>query len=184
MESGPWLLDYSLRAHLAMRFIPKIAWANTHEEAHSPFGLWTSHDREFRGGSGRRCDRLHEVDAERFTHHIVDAFAEHELNFVTHHSGYVLQVFAVARWQQHLANASTMRRDRLLLDAADRQHQAAQADLAGHRQVVGHRAIRKQRHQRRVHGHAGARTVLRNRARGHVDVDVALVEHARVDAEP
>jgi menaquinone-9 beta-reductase len=48
----------------------------------------------------------------------------------------------------------------LLLDAADRQHQAAQADLAGHGGVAAHGAVGHQRHQRHEHGDAGARPSL------------------------
>ena len=76
-----------------------------------------------------------------------------------------------------------MRADDFLFDAADRQHEAPQADLAGHRGVAAHGALGHQRNQRHEHGDPGARPVFRDCACRHVDVDVALLEAARVDAE-
>ena len=64
----------------------------------------------------------------------------------------------------------------LLLDAADRQHFAAQRDLAGHRDVVADRPPGEQRDERRHHRDAGGRAVLRDRAGRHVDVEVGLLE--------
>ena len=51
--------------------------------------------------------------------------------------------------------------------------------------AVSLRTVRSvmQRDQRHEHRDAGARAVLRDRARRHVDVDVALLEQRRVDAE-
>ena len=74
-------------------------------------------------------------------------------------------------------------RDDLLLDAADRQHQPAQGDLAGHRRVGADGAVGHQRHQRHEHGDARARPVLRRRAGRHVNVDVGLLEPGRIDPE-
>ena len=61
-----------------------------------------------------------------------------------------LAVATVALRQQYRGDAGAQRRQHLFLDAADRQHQPAQADLAGHRDVVTHRLAGHQRHQRRV----------------------------------
>ncbi len=72
---------------------------------------------------------------------------------------------------------------RLLLDATDRQHEAAQADLTRHGDVVAHRPVGHQRHERRIERDACARPVLRDRARRDVHVDVALFEPRRIDAE-
>ena len=77
-----------------------------------------------------------------------------------------------------------VRREHLLLDAADRQHQTAQADFAGHRDVAAHGLIGQERDQRDEHRDARARAVLGNGARRNVDVDVALLEQRLVDAEP
>ena len=75
------------------------------------------------------------------------------------------------------------RRQRLLADAADRQHQARERDFAGHRHVGAHRHAARRRHHRRRHRDAGRRAVLRDGARGHVDVEVLLAEELRRDAE-
>ena len=73
-------------------------------------------------------------------------------------------------------HAGAFRGQHLLLDAADRQHIAAERDLAGHRRQRTHRTVGQQRDQRGRHGHAGRRSVLRNRSRRHVDVDVVIGE--------
>ena len=59
------------------------------------------------------------------------------------------------------------------VDAADRQHEAAQADLAGHREVAADRAAGQERREREEDRDAGARPVLRDRAGRHVDVHLA-----------
>ena len=69
-----------------------------------------------------------------------------------------------------------VRRQHLLLDAADRQHVAAQRDLAGHRDVAAHPPSGEQRHQRHGDGHARRGPVLRYGALRHVQVDVRLLE--------
>ena len=47
-----------------------------------------------------------------------------------------LPVLAVARWQQHGADAGPLGREYLLLDAAHWQHQTPQGDLPGHGDVL------------------------------------------------
>ena len=66
--------------------------------------------------------------------------------------------------------------ERLLLQAADREHQPGQRELAGHRRVVAHAALGDQRHQRRRHRDPGARAVLGDRAGRHVQVDVVVLK--------
>ena len=90
-------------------------------------------------------------------------------------SGMSAQVLVVLLRNQHGLDAAAMRRQQLLLEPADRQHFAAQRDLAGHRDFGAHRNPGQRRHQRRAHRDACARTVLRRRAFGHVDVDVVLL---------
>ena len=85
--------------------------------------------------------------------------------------------------QDERLDAVPPRRQRLLADAADRQHEAAQRDLAGHRDVLAHRLISQRRHDRRRHRDAGRRSVFRDRAGRHVDVQVVRVEKVRRDAE-
>jgi hypothetical protein len=68
----------------------------------------------------------------------------------------LLEVRAVALGQEDALDAGAVGREDLLLDAADRQHPAAQRDLAGHRDVVAHLDAREQRDERREHRHTGA----------------------------
>ena len=72
-----------------------------------------------------------------------------------------------------------MRRQQLLLQAADRQHLAAQRDLTRHRHIGAHRNPGQRRHQRRAHPDTGTRAVLGRGALGHVDVDVQLLDESR-----
>jgi hypothetical protein len=51
---------------------------------------------------------------------------------------HLLEVGAVALGQDDALDARAVRREHLLLDAADREDAAAQRDLAGHRHVVAH----------------------------------------------
>src|SRR5205823_3008430 len=74
-------------------------------------------------------------------------------------------------------------RDDFLLDAADREHQAAQADLPGHRGVAPYRAPGEQGDEGHEHGDSSARSILRDRPRRHMDMDIALLEPAGIDAE-
>ena len=69
-----------------------------------------------------------------------------------------------------------LRGERLLAQAADRQHLPGERDLAGHADVVRDRLVAHERRDRRRHRHAGRRAVLRHRARRHVDVHVVLGE--------
>ena len=76
-----------------------------------------------------------------------------------------------------------VRGEHLLLEPADRQHAALQRDLAGHADRVLHRAPGEERRERRRHRDAGARPVLRDRARRDVHVERAVLERVLVDAE-
>ena len=60
--------------------------------------------------------------------------------------------------------AGALRGERLLAQAADRQHLPGQRDLAGHADVVRDRLAAHERRDRRRHRHAGRRAVLRHRA--------------------
>jgi hypothetical protein len=64
------------------------------------------------------------------------------------------------------------------LQAADRQHLAAQRDLAGHRHVLADLAPGQRRDERGRHRDPGRGAVLGDGAGRDVDVDVALVEEA------
>ena len=69
-----------------------------------------------------------------------------------------------------------MSSQQLLFQAADGKHFAAQRDFAGHRDVAAHRDLGQRAGERRGHGDAGRRAILRDRAFGHVhvDIDVAI----------
>ena len=72
---------------------------------------------------------------------------------------------------------------RLLLQAADRQHPALQRDLAGHPDDAAHRAPGQQADQGGRHGDARRRPVLRHRSRRHVQVEGPVLERQRGDPE-
>ena len=76
----------------------------------------------------------------------------------------------------------TAGRQHLLLDAADRQHQPAQRDLARHAHIFADRPAGQQADQRRGHGDARAGAVLGSGAGRDVQMDVRLGEELLVDA--
>ena len=78
---------------------------------------------------------------ERYAEHLVDRHREVELHRVTHLCGNVIQVAPVALREDHVGESRRMRRQHLLLDAADRQHPALQRDLTGHANGVAHRPV-------------------------------------------
>ena len=78
--------------------------------------------------------------------------------------------------RDHALEPGVLRGERLLLEAADRQHLAGQGQLAGHRGVLAHLPARDQRRERGRHRDAGGRPVLRDRTGRHVDVQVMGLE--------
>src|SRR4051794_24769481 len=96
--------------------------------------------------------------------------------------GDVLHVGLVERRRDDRLDVVALRRQRLLLQAADRQHLAGEGDLTGHRDVLADGAPGDQRGQRGGHRDAGARPVLGRRARRHVDVQVVVGEPRAVQA--
>ena len=99
-----------------------------------------------------------------------------KLSCVAHLLRNVLDVRLVVLRQDDHLDPRAVGAEHLLLQPADRQHAAAQRDLAGHRDVAAHRAIRHRRHQRRRDRDARGRSVLRDRARRHVDVRLDRAE--------
>src|SRR5215218_783387 len=99
-----------------------------------------------------------------------------ELHAVAQVRGEVLEIRLVAARGEHALDPGALGRQRLLLQAADRQHQPGQRQLARHRRVVAHPAVRHERHQGGRHRDAGARAILGDRARRHVQVDVVGLE--------
>src|SRR6266446_6932077 len=116
--------------------------------------------------------------------HILDPLGPHETQAVARALRDVVVVLTVAgRKDDHRKTCARSGND-FFLDAAVWEHQAAQADLAGHRRVAAHRAIGQQRDKRGEHRHTRARSVLGDGAGGNMDVNVALLEHPGVEPEP
>src|SRR5580700_580761 len=72
-----------------------------------------------------------------------DALNPDEFQLLASLLGNVLEVLPVPRRQHHALDAGPLRSHDLLLDAADREYESAQADLAGHGRVAAHGTIRQ-----------------------------------------
>src|SRR2546425_598214 len=116
----------------------------------------------------------HNALFERELQHFLDAAGQVERHLFAHALGDVVDVLLVALREDDLLQAHPVSGQHLLLDAADRQHQALQRDLPGHANGAPHRAPGEQAHDRGRHRHAGGRTVLGHGARGHMDVERLL----------
>ena len=113
---------------------------------------------------------------ERHLEHLLNVGDKGEFHLGRDARGQLEQVLLVARGQDAHAHARAVRADDLLLDATHGQHEAAQGDLARHRDVVAHEAASEQRGERRDDGDAGRRAVLGDGALGEVQVHVGPVE--------
>src|SRR4051794_3278639 len=113
---------------------------------------------------------------QRRIEYLVHVVHEHELELLAQVLGYVVDVGLVAARDHQPLYLGPLGRQRLLLQAADRQHQAGERDLAGHRGVRAHGPPRYQRRERRGQRDSGARPILGNRACRHVDVHVVVGE--------
>ena len=71
----------------------------------------------------------------------------------------------------------------LFLQAADGKHPAAQGYLTGHGHILPHRLSGQRAYQRRGHGHAGGRTVLRHRAFRHMDMNIYILVEILLEAQ-
>src|SRR4051794_7499149 len=120
---------------------------------------------------------------ERDVEHLADGHDRVEGHLLADVRGHVVEVAAVALGEDHVGQSGRVRGEHLLLQAADRQHAALERHLARHADGVLHRPAAQQRGERGRHRDAGARAVLRDRARGHVDVELALLERLVADAE-
>jgi len=80
--------------------------------------------------------------------------------------------------QQHALDALTKSRQRLLLDAANRQHRARQCNFARHRGIRPNQSIREQRRQYCHQRNATRGAVLANSSFGKVHVQVNLTGQA------
>src|SRR3954454_15740432 len=66
------------------------------------------------------------------------------VELLTDRLGYVIEVGFIAFRQEHGGEAGSMRREQLLLDAADGQHPAIEGDLTGHADIGAHRPSGRQ----------------------------------------
>src|SRR5262249_4527589 len=78
---------------------------------------------------------------------------------------------------------TAVRRQKLLLQATDRQHTTPERDLARHGEVAPHRNFHEGAHERGHHGHTRARPVLANEIR-EVNVDIHLLVDVFLKPEP
>ena len=69
------------------------------------------------------------------------------------HSGTSSMSFSLRRGRMTSAQAHAMRRQHLLLDAADREHEPLEGHLTGHRDAAAHRPSGEQADHRRRHRH-------------------------------
>src|SRR5262245_47839900 len=114
---------------------------------------------------------------------VIDNREPHELHRLARRFRHVLEILLIALGQKHGGDAGAHGGEHLVLDATDRQDQAAQRNLPCHGNVALHRAAGEQRHDGDEHGDASARAVLRDGASRHVQVYVRLLERCFIDAE-
>src|SRR2546426_2525122 len=127
--------------------------------------------RHVRSGQERRLehlvDGLHELDVDRVDDLLRDV---HEILLV------------LLRHEEDL-DSGAVRREELLLHAADGQDESTERDLAGHRDVFADLAAGEGRHDGGGHGQAGRWTVLGDGPRRDVDVHSVVLEEALRHAE-
>src|SRR3984893_7458008 len=81
---------------------------------------------------------------ERGGNGFIDSFEPNKFELFARLFGDILEVLPVPRRKHDALDAGPMSRNNLLLDPADREHETAQADLAGHRRIIAHGAFRHQ----------------------------------------
>src|SRR5438876_8481555 len=93
-------------------------------------------------GTGSHLREMRDIASglQRPVQYLLDGHHRVEGHLATYLLGNLVQVAAVALRQDHVGQTGGMRRQRLLLEAADRQHAALQRDLAGHADRVLDRA--------------------------------------------
>src|SRR5580700_3688224 len=94
------------------------------------------------------------------------------------------RVWLIVRGQEHFLNSRALCAEYFLFYAADRQHDARESHFPSHCQAISYWPVGQQTHQCRHHGCASRRTILRYRARRHVNVNVVLAEKVRIDSVP
>ena len=111
--------------------------------------------------------------------HLVHRVDEDELHRLADLLGDVPQVLLVLLGDDHHLRPREVGGEDLALQPADRQHPAAQGDLARHRHVLADGDAGQRAHHRGGHGDAGRGSVLGDRARRDVDVEGVLEDLAR-----
>src|ERR1019366_4523660 len=139
--------------------------------------LGSSHGREVHLIARRTLDR------EGRAQHVGDGPGEVECHGATYLFGNVFEVWAIALGQDYLGQTCPMRRQDLLLHAANRQDPALERHLAGHPYDGTYWHAAKQTHQRRRHRNARGRSVLGYGSRGHVEVKALVREELWIDVE-
>ena len=120
---------------------------------------------------------------ERKRQHFIDRFDEIDAQRVANFLRDIGQILFVVLRQNNRVDAEAMSRQQFLLDAANRQHPAAQSDLAGHRDVLANRHARQRRSHRSCHRDAGRWAVFGNRSFGNVNVQVALANKVEAHSQ-
>ena len=108
---------------------------------------------------------------------------ERERHALDHLVGNPAQIFLVRLGQDHLTQAGAVSSHHFLFDPADLQHFPAQCHLARQRQVTTHRATTENAGNRQRYSSASARSVLWNRTRREVNMEVDFLELGVVDAK-
>src|SRR5271165_1112329 len=120
---------------------------------------------------------------QRLDEQLVDRLDWNNLQPTLYIVGDLGEIFLVILRDQHGLQAAAKSSEKLLLEAADRQHPTAQRDLAGHRDISLYRDAAQHRDDRGHHRHAGGWAVFRRRTLRHMDVNVLLLEHRWEDAK-
>ena len=92
----------------------------------------------------------------------------------------ILEVIEIFLRDEYFCDPGALCGHQLLRKPADRRDGAPERDFAGHRDMGVHNPARKERCQRGRQGNAGGRTVLRDCACGHVDMQVVVRELLRI----
>src|SRR5438105_4535633 len=135
------------------------------------------------GNDRRRRDARRQRLGQRDLQHLVHRGHQVQIERVEHVLRDIRQVLLGVPRAEAVGSPGAVRRQDLLLHAADRQYLTAQRDFSGHRHVAADRNLRQRRDQRRRHRDARRGAVLRDGAFGDVHVDVDLRVEVLGEAE-
>src|SRR5262249_31597344 len=114
---------------------------------------------------------------------LVDVVGLHQLHPLENLRRDLDDVLGVLLGNHHGLDAATMGRQDLFLETANREHAAAQRDLARHRQIVADGLARKSGDQCSCQSNAGGRPVLGDRPLRDMNVNIDLVVEKWVQSE-